>query len=110
MGLVRGMVRSARAQRRNILLMLALATGSCFPLGDNEGPKGATQAQVAAALSSCRVPKQYLMSSGGELTVKFPDKAQNTEPQRHCVEAYLQKLGVFVSMAWRERIARRPSE
>ena len=99
------MVRSARAQRRNILVMLALATGGCFPLGDNEGPKGATRVQVAAALSSCRVPQQYLASSGGELTVKFPDGVRNTEPQRHCIEAYLQKRGVFVSMAWRTGIA-----
>lgn len=96
------MAKVERVRSLSPLLALATMTSGCFPLGDNEEPQAATSAQVKAALTNCRVPQQYLVSHQGEITVKFPDRAPNVEFQRRCVDAYLQKEGVSVGIAWHE--------
>jgi hypothetical protein len=96
------MAKLERARSVTLLVSLAAATGGCFPFGDNEEPQATTKAQIEAALASCRVPREYLASAQGEIIVKFPDGAPNGESQRRCVDAYLQKLGVSVALAWRD--------
>lgn len=96
------MAKLERAGNIILAVSLAAATAGCFPLGDNEEPQAATRPQVEAALASCRVPREYLASVQGEIVVKFPGGAPNGESQRRCVDAYLQKLGVSVALAWHD--------
>lgn len=95
-----------RARNGIVLSMAILMAAGCFPLDDNSNPRQASRDQVVAALAHCSVPEKYLFSVQGDLTIKFPDGVSNTANQRRCIDAYLQRRGVSVSIAWRDNSGR----